>query len=148
MLNTVGGFGEHVSATGRVPSTQEQGKRGVALGDLKTEQEETWGCICTAAICSRFQVSAASGEFLVNVLSDKREPPRFPFMVIFTHIHLYRIKCGFRDIFPTEFSTQHTVQNRQNTVSLNIVRPQSFLFGFHHGRLLRIRKFLTLHCGC
>lgn len=41
MLNSVGSLEKHVSATGRVPSTQEQGKGGVALGNLKTELEKS-----------------------------------------------------------------------------------------------------------
>ena len=47
-----------------------------------------------------------------------------------------------------EFPTKHTVHNMQIQLNLHTVHPQSSLFGFHHGKLLRIRKFLTLHCGC
>ncbi len=46
------------------------------------------------------------------------------------------------------FPKKHTAQNMQIQSNVNMVLPQSFLFGFHHGRLLQIRKFLTLHCGC
>lgn len=103
-----GRFGEYVSATGRVPSTQEQGKRGVALGDLKTQQKISRGCIISPLIeqADFGQQHMASEEFRG-----------------FYHVTEHLIKCWFWDPFSILFPA-HCLQ-----IQLNL-NPQRFLLGF------------------